>query len=319
MQQLRNVLNDDLFSSYLLSKPEPQQGHEEHMFDPSEETYTLLRDWCMYRHLPISTNLSSMQKTVRQDLYEHHNYPSMKNFVCFQISDASDNFLINWLAWYGIKSDSSDCRLLSTRLLRNFALPVFSSVESNLQRLLDFEDQLMNLTNLVVDIHLLLHQLPPSVLQKDISLEKKKVSKQQLLQDRRSKQFLAFLLGASTYAMTRIGNRFNSVQEVRATEQSPSGAGVVQPIIPVATVVPEQKENKILKGIKRRTEMLAIPIVLTHLINKLGPSVPQKIQQAYFKDIQSKAIVPTNLIATQLDNSFISTIIREILLPSLND
>ena len=301
MQQLRNVLSDSLFSSYLLSKPDSEQSHEQPMFDPSGETYVLLRDWCMYRHLPISTSLSRVQSTVRQDLAQHHNYPSMKNFVCFQVSDASDTFLINWLAWYGIKSDASDCRLISTRLLRNFALPVFSSIESNLQRLLEFETQLMHLTNLVVDIYIILHQLPSSVLQKDISLEKKNISKHQSVQDRRSKQFLAFLLGASTYAMTRIGHTFNSGTET-------------------TQVVPQaQTENKILRGIKRRTELLAIPIILTQLINKLGPSVPQTIQQAYFKDIQSKAIVPTNLIATQLNNSFISIIIREILLPSLND
>jgi hypothetical protein len=76
------------------------------MFNPFEECIPLLQSWLKYRGI-VGTDgwdRADLATVASKDMFMRRNRPSFKDFLTFSPGNATDNFLAQWLSWYGLGS-----------------------------------------------------------------------------------------------------------------------------------------------------------------------------------------------------------------------
>ena len=78
------------------------------LFEPEEETAQLLTQWLRFRNYPPATLAplphSKLAQMAKADMGHHGNSPPFTQFVYFDPTVASEEFLVMWLSWFGITS-----------------------------------------------------------------------------------------------------------------------------------------------------------------------------------------------------------------------
>jgi len=90
--------------SFLCPHRVAEFAHGEIFFDPAKENRKLLKQWLTYRGISTRVKNVNLANLSVADMKQNGNVPSFANFVDFDPKTASEDFLINWLSWYGLSS-----------------------------------------------------------------------------------------------------------------------------------------------------------------------------------------------------------------------
>lgn len=122
------------------------------LFNPAGESPEFLRGWLEYRHVdPVEP----LAKTTQANMVEKENTPPITGFYSFDVAAASTEFLMAWLSWFGVGSDTPQPRAWWEDLAREMQalrkdVP-HAPPRERWAALVDSQKRLERLANVVVD------------------------------------------------------------------------------------------------------------------------------------------------------------------------
>ena len=297
--RLRHIFNNPKIQFLLNADDRAALTGSSILFDPFAEGIDTLADWAEYRNISINYDiytLNEIRDRIQLDLETNGNYPSLKNFVTFNPAYASESFLVLWLSWYGIHVQGYKARPLVKNLLAKNEAYTYRKSKYMYRDILTLENDFTQLSDIWYDIHTMLQLLPNDVFsQKNTVEHEKHETKNQL-----RKQFLTFLLGASTVVIPKVVDKVDKSYKYNVDQK-------------------QDYKTKVVDKLVTKSIHSGIPVVISHGVIRLN-FIPNETVKAFRKDLKERQKIPLHLIGTMLpQDSLLSSLVTEILIPSLNE
>ena len=312
----------------------PEAGgapQEDVMFNPFDEEAPLLRAWLRYRGLPRglldSLGQPELGKLAVDDMLQRFNVPAFKRFFDFVPAETSQQFLINWLSWYGIGPPSSVeqrswLELKTKQLIKLHRLEEPRETKPAFEALAAARQQQAATTHLLrcASLYLSLHpeQQEAAAPSGPTTPVAPTLRDTQLLNTRR---LLAYFLGAAAVAAPLV---------VRATRKRAQGDDVTTN---TSTLLDRTQRN--LQGlVRKKGPMIGALLAAGYAAPKVARALNVKnegfvtaVSQSFVKDmflmaVSGGKVLPPNVIgsmlkATRLGKGLGTTALGEFVLPAL--
>jgi hypothetical protein len=281
------------------------------LFKVQKENLNLLLDWAFYRQLILTRNLQDLREVCRRDLIDNGNSPEFRRFVSFNPNDASDDFLLLWLSWFGIsppkKRAKRICSILLHTLLRQKTIISYEQIL--------WKTKFFNKHNKLLDYLLNFVYLLPR------KTKKRMIKKRKTIQNRRSqnyKLFLAYVFGTTAVltpiVINTVSKKYNFLVDWNEVDikRTDSKTGMVQDFKLVG--------NTIIHNLVRNSATVGIPLVILFTVNKYTNKIPKNIYAAITKDIVKKNKIPENTIQALIEkNTLAAQLLTHVVLPTVNE